>query len=136
MVFISHLTNNNGCGNLWVKGPLTVSPLPSFFLRQPSVFSRNRRLLPSYAPRGANISISPALNTLRILPVATGVTSPALVPRSSPPLSSVSSPAGAGVANPILSAACRLLFSLASLFRAPVLCFQQLADSFPKNRGV
>jgi len=35
------------------------------------VCSRNRRLLPSYAPRNANIP--PILSTLRILPVATGV---------------------------------------------------------------
>src|SRR5258708_18971728 len=39
-------------------------------------------------------------------------------------------------ANPIVSAVCRLLFSLASLFRTRILCLQQLADSFDKNRGV
>ena len=39
------------------------------------------------------------------------------------------------VANPLFSRVCRLLDSLASLFRAPVLCFQQLADSFCKTPG-
>ena len=68
---ISHLTNSNECGNLQAKVLLTVSPLPPFFLPQPSVCSPNRRLLPSHGPRGANIS--PILSTLRIPPVATGV---------------------------------------------------------------
>ena len=36
----------------------------------------------------------------------------------------------------VFSTTCRLLFSLASLFRTRSLCFQQLADSFAKNRGV
>src|ERR1700740_2402261 len=36
----------------------------------------------------------------------------------------------------VFSAACRLLVSLGPLFRAPLVCFQQLAASFPKNRGV
>jgi hypothetical protein len=48
-----------------------VSPFRPFLLPQPRVCSRNRRLLPSYAPRGVNIS--PILSTLRILPVTTGV---------------------------------------------------------------
>ena len=39
------------------------------------------------------------------------------------------------VANPLFSRVCRLLDSLASLFRVPVLCFQQLADSFLQNTG-
>ena len=38
--------------------------------------------------------------------------------------------------SPVFSSACRLLLSLASLFRTRPLCFQQLAASFPKNRGV
>ena len=54
-----------------MKVSLTVSPFRPFLLRQPRVCSRNLRLLPSYAPRGANIS--PVLSTLRVLPVATGV---------------------------------------------------------------
>ncbi len=48
-----------------------MSPFRPFLLPQPRVCSRNQRLLPSYAPRGVNIS--PVLSTLRILPVATGV---------------------------------------------------------------
>ncbi len=68
---ISHLTNSNGCGNLWVKVLLPVSPFRPSLLPQPHVCFRNRRLLPSYAPR--NVNISPILSTLRILPVATGV---------------------------------------------------------------
>jgi hypothetical protein len=48
-----------------------VSPFRPFLLPQPRVCSRNRRLRPSPAPRDANIST--ALSTLRILPVATGV---------------------------------------------------------------
>jgi hypothetical protein len=60
-----------------------VSPFRPFLLPPPRVCSRNRRLLPSYAPRGANIS--PILSTLRILPVATGVSgqSAFLTPRPS-----------------------------------------------------
>ena len=38
--------------------------------------------------------------------------------------------------SPLFSAACRLLVSLASLFRTRTLCFQQLAASFCKTRGV
>jgi hypothetical protein len=48
-----------------------VSPFGSLIPPQLNVCFRNRRLLPSYAPRGANIS--PIISTLRILPVATGV---------------------------------------------------------------
>jgi len=48
-----------------------VSPFRPFLLPQPRVYFRNRRLVPSSAPRGVNIS--PVLSTLRILPVATGV---------------------------------------------------------------
>jgi hypothetical protein len=39
-VFISHLTNSNGCGNLQSKVLLTVSPFRSSFSPQPGVFSR------------------------------------------------------------------------------------------------
>src|SRR5882762_1694058 len=38
--------------------------------------------------------------------------------------------------SPSLSTNCELLFSLAAFFRTPTLCFQQLADSLCKNRGV
>jgi hypothetical protein len=68
---ISHLTNSNGCGNLWTKVLLTVSPFRPFLPPQPRVCSRNRRLRPLYAPRSVNISL--ILSMLRILPVATGV---------------------------------------------------------------
>ena len=43
---------------------------------------------------------------------------------------------GFSVANPIFSAACRLLFSLGSLFRSRVVCFQYLTASFCKIPGV
>jgi hypothetical protein len=85
---IYHLTNSNGCGNLWSKVLLTVSPFRPSLLPQPCVYFRNRPLLPSHAPRGANIS--PVLSTLRILPVVTGVSplrhSPSM---PSPPLRSL-----------------------------------------------
>src|SRR5258707_165297 len=70
---------------------LTVSPFRSSFLPRFRVYSRNRLFLPSCAPRGANIS--PALSTLRILPVATGVCPiPSAVRRSlSPPPSPLES---------------------------------------------
>ena len=58
-----------------------MSPLLSFFLQQPLVSSRNRLLLSSPAPRGANIS--PILSALRILPVATGVYYPLQRPQLS-----------------------------------------------------
>ena len=79
---ISHLTNSNGCGNLYFKVLLTVSPFRPFFPPQPGVYSRNRRLLPSYAPYASrmdlrdaprNVNIPPIFSRLRILPVATGV---------------------------------------------------------------
>ena len=41
----------------------------------------------------------------------------------------------ASAATRLFSTAYRLLDSLASLFRVPLLCFQQLADSFCKMRG-
>jgi hypothetical protein len=37
---ISHLTNSNGCGILYTKVLLTVSPLRPFFLPQPRVYSQ------------------------------------------------------------------------------------------------
>jgi hypothetical protein len=60
-----------------------VSPTRPYFPRQSRVCSRSRRLLPSYALRNANIS--PILSTLRMLPVATGVSGPRafLTPRPS-----------------------------------------------------
>ena len=48
-----------------------MSPFLPFFPPPARVFSCNQLLLPSSAPRGANIS--PILSTLCILPVATGV---------------------------------------------------------------
>ena len=48
-----------------------MSPFRSSFPPQPRVYFRNLPLLPSRAPRNANISS--ILSTLRILPVATGV---------------------------------------------------------------
>ena len=48
-----------------------MSPFGPLIPPQPSVYFRNRLLLPSSAPRNANIS--PVLSTLRILSVATGV---------------------------------------------------------------
>src|SRR6266404_8609235 len=68
---ISHLTNSNGCGNLYTKVLLTVSPFRPSLLPLLRVCFRNRRLVPSSAPR--NVNISTILSTLRILPVATGV---------------------------------------------------------------
>src|SRR5258708_4373327 len=68
---ISHLTNSNGCGNLKTKVLLTVSPFRPSLLPLLRVCFRNRRLVPSSAPR--NVNISTILSTLRILPVAAGV---------------------------------------------------------------
>ncbi len=45
-------------------------------------------------------------------------------------------PGPVGVANSMLSAACSLFFSLGSLFRARLVCFQILAASFRKTPGV
>ncbi len=70
-VFISHLTNSYGCGNLQAKVLLTVAPFRPSLPPQPRVSSRNQPLLASSAPRSVNIfSI---LRRLHILPVATGV---------------------------------------------------------------
>ena len=35
----------------------------------------------------------------------------------------------------LISSACGLFFSLGSLFRTPILCFQSFANSFAKHRG-
>ena len=40
-----------------------------------------------------------------------------------------------GVANPMFSAVCRLFVALCTLFDTRSLCFQSLADSFPKTPG-
>src|SRR5713226_3687023 len=50
---------------------LTVAPFRPSFPPQPRVYSRDQRLLPSSAPRSANISS--ILSSFRILPVATGL---------------------------------------------------------------
>jgi len=42
----------------------------------------------------------------------------------------------ASPANPVFSHSCGLFFSLGALFDAPLVCFQQLADSFCKIPGV
>src|SRR5258708_39854764 len=83
MFFLSPLKNSNGCGIFLFKFLVAVAPPRPYFPRQPRVCSRNRRLLPSYEPRDANIS--PVLSTLRMLPVATGVSGPRafLTPRPS-----------------------------------------------------
>jgi len=70
-VFISHLTNSYGCGNLQPKVLLTVAPFRPFLPPQLRVSSRNQPLLASFAPRTVNISS--ILSRLHILPVATGV---------------------------------------------------------------
>jgi hypothetical protein len=90
-IFISHLTNSNGCGNL-TPGSANVSPLGTLLLPQPSVYSQLR------------VAIQPNF-------YASGASS-------------------------FLSLTCRLLVSLCALFRARVVCFQQLADSFCKIPGV
>src|SRR5260370_2280 len=68
-VFISHLTNSYGCGNLQPKVLLTVAPFRPFLPPQLRVSSRNQPLLASFAPRTVNISS--ILSRLNILPVAT-----------------------------------------------------------------
>jgi hypothetical protein len=133
---ISHLTNSNGCGNLPFKVLLTVSPTRPYFPRQPRVCSRNRRLLPSYAPR--NASISPVFSTLRILPVATGVSllwhSPYM---SSPPLCPLCfrlSRPGRGGKSHVFSGLQPLYFSLRSFSRSVPL-FSSTCRLFCQNRG-
>jgi len=56
---------------MYIKVLLSVSPFRPSLSPQTRVYSRIRRLLPSHAPRNANIS--PILNILRILSVATGM---------------------------------------------------------------
>ncbi len=70
-VFISHLTNSYGCGNLQPKVLLTVAPFRPFLPPQLRVSSSNQPLLASFAPRTVNISS--ILSGLHILPVVTGV---------------------------------------------------------------
>src|ERR1700730_8682960 len=127
---ISHLTNSNGCGNMWFKVLLTVSPFRPSFLPQLRVSpSVHRFLSPLFSYRYKSLSAQPSCFHIHTKPP--GCYPPASLIETSPPLClSVS------VANLILSTTCRLLFSLGSLFRTPVLCFQQLAVSFPKSRGV
>jgi hypothetical protein len=148
---ISHLTNSNECGNLQVKVLLTVSPVSSSL--SPAI-----RRVPA-----ARFTLLATHHSPLPLYFHQLAASSSLSKKSTPLQSSKSSlfcqntrgggiPAGsavcgdasdfflcalcASVANPIFSATCRLLVSLASLFRTRTLCFQQVPASFPKNRGV
>ncbi len=115
---------------------LCVAPFP--------VFERSTPLLPitslqpqqfhaithSFAQRRA--AIPPIFNGFRTLSIATGVYTPPNVPfRTSPPLCSV--PRWQIPCSQKLAAS---LSSLCALFRAPFLCFQELAASFAKTPGV
>ena len=127
---ISHLTNSNGCGNLFTKVLLTVSPFRPSLLPQPRVSS------PIFDFVGPLFSYSYELLFSHLLCFdnhlnCPGVYSSSVHRNTSPPLR-FDTP----VANPIFSAACRLFVSLGSLFRTRLLCFQELAASFAKNRGV
>jgi len=107
-----------------------VSPSRPSFPPQPHVFSANHRFLSSLFSYSYK-SLFPQSLYFHIHTKPPGV-SPRTFPfRTSPALCLVVS-----AANPMLSATCRLLISLASLFRARSLCFQQHADSFCKMRGV
>ena len=55
-VFISHLTNNNGCGNVQPKVLLTVSPSRTSFYPRPAVFSQ--RFSFSGQPRSVSHAVS------------------------------------------------------------------------------
>jgi hypothetical protein len=139
---ISHLTNSNGCGNLYTKVLLTVSPFRPFLLPQP-------RVSPSITPDPTHYPLSVALcfhnltNPFSCKPFCfTSIQNPRGITLRRSFQDALRLRASVSLwiacrrqANPVVSAACGLLFSLASLFRTPILCFQQLADSFPKNRG-
>src|SRR6266404_5512826 len=56
ILFISHLTNTGGCGNLQPKVSLTVSPFRSSFLHSPVVQSANHRF---FTPLFSTSSESP-----------------------------------------------------------------------------
>src|SRR5260370_15432079 len=92
---------------------------------------RSRLLSPLHAPRGA--SIPSALSRLRILPVITGVYVPHQHPYSRLRRLSVSVSLWQIPRSQKLTPS---LSSLCPLFRAPFLCFQELAASFCKTPGV
>src|SRR5229473_711354 len=116
---------------------LTVSPFGPSFSPQPRVCFRNQPLLPSSAPRSANIS--PILSTLRILPVATGLpTMVGLYPCSLSLCLCLPRPGRGGKSN--LSPLCFQLlahsFSLFALFSAlPPFVFNSLRTLFAKHPG-
>jgi hypothetical protein len=55
---ISYLTNSNGCGNLWSKVLLTVSPFRPFLPPQPRVFSQPFNFCQPCPPRRAFVFIT------------------------------------------------------------------------------
>jgi hypothetical protein len=112
-----------------------VSPFRPFLLPQPRVYPQPVDLCAPYSPRRAfvfiTIQIPFPVTPLSAHPYKTpgGATSASLrlpLPRF----------VGSPTATPAFSWGCRLLDSLCPLFRAPFLCFQQLADSFSKTPGV
>src|SRR5258707_15110035 len=92
---------------------------------------RSLLLSPLHAPRGP--SIPSALSRLRILPVPTGVAVPRQHPYSRLRRLCVSVSLWQIPCSDKLTAS---LLSLCPLFRAPFLCFQELAASFCKTPGV
>jgi len=135
-----------------------VSPFGPSFSPQPRVFSRSSLLPTTHHPLPTSFRplfswsykslLSPdrfrgplfpyTYKSLFQQPLSFHVNTkrPGVTPPS-PVLESSSTPClGASVANPAFSAACRLLFSLGSLFRSRVVCFQYLTASFCKIPGV
>src|ERR1700737_3676147 len=120
---ISHLTNSNGCGNLRTKVLLTVSPFgPFLFSATPCVFATVRFL--SLLPAEASLCFHNLTNPFSRNPfIFTSIQNPRGCGGYSVRLFTSRRSRGTSHA---LSMACRLLFSLGSLFRIPFLCFQQL----------
>jgi hypothetical protein len=105
---LSHLTHSNGCGNLQLKVPLTVSPFR-----------------PSFAPAIRCVSERAELSSLA---------DPLLTPPTSF-LPTFSSPCGLGasMANPVFSSAWRLF---AALKKVNSFAIKQIQTLFRKCRGV
>jgi len=122
---ISHLTNSNGCGNLWTKVLLTCPRFVLSLLRNPVCIlatsgssRRMRHVTPISPPFSIYCAYFPSPRGCH--PV--GIPRPYLCRLCA--LCVPACPDQLGAVNPMFSAVCRLLKSLYALFRTRFLCFQ------------
>src|SRR6266849_6892032 len=116
-VFISHLTNSNGCGNLQAKVLLTVSPFLPSFLPQSGVFPRVSSLSALESALTKNWPVTPLDSALTKTPGVGACFRSSPKPR-------------------VLSSLLPLSFSLLAFSSLASFIFNRLQPLFPKHRGV